>query len=115
MQMIEQFATPIFYIWLKSFLGLAASGTLKAADFDRLSEHEFRGRRWDWVDPMKDINASILAVQHGWKTNEQVAADYGGDYYDNLKDLEAEKKAAEDAGLAPPAQIPEPIKDTDKD
>ncbi len=109
-QMIEQFASPVFTAWLASFLKLEASGAYSAADYARLSEHEFRGRRWDWVDPMKDINAAILAVAHNWKTDEQIAADYGGDIDDNieanarLKAKAARLKAkAAGLGVLPPA------------
>lgn len=115
-QMIEQFATPVFKAWLGSFLKLAASGAYQSTDFERLVEHEFRGRRWEWVDPMKDINAAVIAVQHGWKTNEQVTADYGGDYFDNIVDVANEQKTAKKLGLAeppPPAAMPKDKDDED--
>lgn len=114
-QMIEQFATPVFRAWLSSFLKLAASGNKYTdADFERLAEHEFRGRRWEWVDPMKDINAAKIAVEEGWKTNEQVAADYGGDYYDNLDDRAAENKKRDELGLTPPSPVPAAADDDGK-
>ena len=113
-QFVDQFATPVFLAWLESFLALSASGKYTAADFDRLSEHEFRGRRWEWVDPMKDINASVIAVQNGWKTNEQVTADYGGDYFDNLDDRATEKAKAEELGLAATGAAA-PVEDPDDD
>lgn len=100
-QFVDMFVIPVFEAWLDSFLKLRASGKYSISDFDRLSECEFRGRRWDWVDPMKDINAAVVAVQHGWKTNEQVASDYGGDYFDNLDDMAAEKAKADALGLSP--------------
>lgn len=83
---IEQCCTPIFDAWLKSFLSLAVSGSLNPADYDRLSDHTFRGRRWGWVDPLKDVNASAIAVQNGWKTDSQIAAEYGSDIDDNLEE-----------------------------
>lgn len=102
--MIAQSKTPMFLVWLRSFLSLAVSGGLPLAKFDKFAEHEFRGRRWMWVDPMKDMNAAKMAVENGWKTNEQVAADMGTDFGDNMEAIsrENEKKAA--AGMPPPVE-----------
>lgn len=102
-QMVEQFVTPVYLAWLESFLKLAASGDYSMADFDRLAEHEFRGRRWEWVDPMKDVNAAVIAVANNWKTNEQIAADYGADLDDNIEANAAAKKKATEKGVPPPS------------
>lgn len=114
-QMIEQFVAPVFRAWLESFLKLSASGTYQSADFDRLAECEFRGRRWEWVDPMKDVNAAVLAVQHGWKTYEQIAADYGGDIDDNLEENARIVKKVAELGLAAPQPPPANPDDDDDD
>ena len=83
---IEQCCRPVFMAWLASFLSLRISGGYVAADMERLAEHEFRGRRWGWVDPLKDVNAAAVAVDRGWKTDAQIAADYGCDIDDNLEE-----------------------------
>jgi lambda family phage portal protein len=87
---IAQNKSPIFLAWLRSFLSYAVSGGLPAAKFDKFSEHEIRGRRWMWVDPMKDMNAAKMAVENGWKTNSQVASDMGTDYGDNVEQIKRE-------------------------
>lgn len=102
-QFVEQFVTPVYLAWLESFLSLAVSGKLKATDYERLSEHEFRGRRWEWVDPMKDVNASVIAVANGWKTDEQIAAEYGTDIDDNIESIRRTNEAKTQAGIAPNA------------
>jgi len=88
---IAQNKSPIFLAWLRSFLSYAVSGGLPAAKFDKFSEHEIRGRRWMWVDPMKDMNAAKMAVENGWKTNSQVASDMGTDYGDNVEQIKREQ------------------------
>ena len=98
-QFIEQVASPVFRAWLASFLKYRASSPYVAADFDRLSEHEFRGRTWEWVDPMKDVNAAAIAVDRGWKTDTQIAADYGADFEENLAEAKRLKKKKEAAGV----------------
>lgn len=88
---ISQCKTPQYYAWLQSFLSLAVSKQLPPEKFDKFAEHEFRGRRWMWVDPMKDMRAAEVSVAHGWKTNTQVASDMGTDYADNVEGLKREE------------------------
>lgn len=91
---IAKCKTPVFLMWLKSFLNSDISGGLPAEKFSKFSEHEFRGRRWMWVDPMKDMRAAEVAVAHGWKTNTQIASDMGTDYDDNIEELRQEQVSA---------------------
>lgn len=98
-QFIEQVASPLFRAWLASFLRLSTSNPYVGADYERLAEHEFRGRTWEWVDPMKDVNAAALAVAHGWKTDAQIAADYGTDIDENIAEAARIKPLKDAAGL----------------
>jgi len=98
-QFIEQVASPVFRAWLASFLKYRASSPYIVADYERLAEHEFRGRTWEWVDPMKDVNAAALAVAHGWKTDAQIAADYGTDIDENIAEAARIKPLKDAAGL----------------
>lgn len=104
-QFIEQVASPVFRAWLASFLRFSASNPYIGADYERLAEHEFRGRTWEWVDPMKDVNAAAVAVAHGWKTDTQIAADYGTDYEENLAEQKRLRKKKDAAGI-----LTEPLK-----
>ena len=70
---------------------------------EKFAEHEFKGRRWMWVDPMKDMNAAKLAVDNYWKTNSDVADDLGSDYDDNLEGVKREKDSRKKKGLKEPA------------
>jgi lambda family phage portal protein len=95
----SQCKTPQFLAWLKSFLSLSVSGNLPISKYDKFSEHAYRGRRWMWVDPMKDMNAAKMAVDNGWKTNTQVASDMGTDFDENLEEYKREKAAKSKAGF----------------
>jgi lambda family phage portal protein len=90
---ISQCKTRQFLAWLESFLTLSVSGGLKVEKFEKFSEHEYRGRRWMWVDPMKDMNAAVIAVDRKWKTNTQVASDLGTDFGDNVETARREQLA----------------------
>jgi len=90
--MISQCKSPQFLSWLTSFLSLQVSGGLPIEKYEKFSEHTFRGRRWMWVDPMKDMNAAKMARDHGWKTDTQITEDLGGDFGENLETIKQEKQ-----------------------
>lgn len=96
---IDMVCTPIFLIWLDSFLRLSISGKYSIADYERMAEHSFQGRRWAWVDPLKDVNAAAVAVAHHWKTDKQIAAEYGCDIDDNLEEAKRVADARKEYGL----------------
>lgn len=99
-EFIQQVATPVFEAWLASFLARTVANPYVPSDYDRLVEHEFQGRTWDWVDPLKDVNAAIAAVNQGWKTNEEITAQYGGaDFLENCARLKIENAAKAAAGV----------------
>ena len=103
-RMISQSKTPVFLHWLKSFLSLSISGGFPVSKFSKFAEHEYRGRRWMWVDPIKDPKAAEICVDRGWKTNTDVAADMGTDYEENLEQLERERNHRKKTGFVEAAR-----------
>jgi lambda family phage portal protein len=97
--MISQCKQVQFLLWLKSFLSLSVSGGLPMSKIEKFSEHEFSGRRWMWVDPVRDMNAALMAEKQQWKTAEDNAADLGYDFYENLEKAKREADAREAAGF----------------
>jgi capsid protein len=55
---------------------------LPAAKFEKFNAPEFQGRRWPWVDPLKDVQASVLAINNLLTTRTKVLAEQGGDFTD---------------------------------
>ena len=111
--LIEQLVTPIFTEWLGMALLAGAlkfpnGSALPATKLDKFAEHQFLGRRWQWVDPEKDGQANERAVKNGWKTNEQVAAEQGFDFFDNVEAIQQEQTwaADHDVQLGDPAPAP---------
>jgi len=98
--MVSQCKSPQFLAWLQSFLSLAISGEYPAEKFEKFAEHEYRGRRWMWVDPMKDMAAAVVAADHGWRTNTQITSDLGGDFDDNVDEIKREAGITEGTPLA---------------
>lgn len=69
----------IFERWLGSYL-LTTETNLPAAKFDKFNAPKFAGRKWPWVDPLKDIQAERLAIEAGLKSRSQSVAESGEDY-----------------------------------
>ena len=98
-QYIAQCKTPVFRAFMRSFLSLEVSGNLPVAKYDKFVEHEWRGRRWMWVDPSNDMKAAETAVSRGWKTNHQIASDLGSDFGDNCEVLKIEQQQSQGLNL----------------
>jgi lambda family phage portal protein len=87
---ISQCKTPQFLAWLESFLEQPISNPMTSKRYEKFSEHGFTGRRWMWVDPMRDMKAAEIAVDRKWKTNSQVTEEMGGNYAANVEISSAE-------------------------
>lgn len=102
--LIQMFCQPIYEAWLAEAVAI---GRVNAPGF--FTDPELRaawcGAQWlgpvqAQLDPMKEVKANILAVQHGFKTHAQVTREYGsGDWIANMEDLKQEMKILQDAGL----------------
>jgi lambda family phage portal protein len=101
--LVDNFCEPVFEEWLRSSLALGAipavNGVLPATKFDKFNAPEFRGRRWPWVDPLKDIEAAKAAIGYGLSSRRKVIAEGGEDIYATFADLQADKDLAEKHGL----------------
>lgn len=86
---IESFLIPVFNAWLGAALLNGAivmpnGSALPAAKRDKFSVHTWQGRRWQWVDPVKDIEAARLAIKTGIASPQMIAAQAGVDVEDVL-------------------------------
>ncbi len=95
---IESFLQPLFDAWLPMAL-LSGKLVLDSRDPEKFSSGKWTPRGWDWVDPLKDIQASIMAIEAGLDTREAVIAERGGDMEETFEQLKEEKELAEEYGL----------------
>lgn len=56
----------------------------------------WRAPGWDWVDPMKEVQAEELAVRNGFKAPQDVCAEHGRDFYAVVDQLAEAQKYAEE-------------------
>lgn len=101
--LIEHALDPIFAEWLP--LAIVAGGlNLPAAKLEKFAAHVFQPRGWDWVDPLKEVQADKEAIALRTKSRTRICAERGVEFEDVLEELAAEKKLADEYGvdLAPP-------------
>lgn len=104
------FCQPTYEVWLAEAV---ATGRIKAPGFftDPRIRAAWCGARWigpvqGQLDPTKEVKADILAVDHGFKTHEQVTREYGGgDWEENVEQLAQELAELKAAGGGTQAQL----------
>lgn len=82
----------IYPRWLDNSLLSAAiilpNGTpLPASKYQKFLAHEFLGRRWSWVDPLKDMQTSVLALDNVLDSPYNIAAQQGLDIEEVITDV----------------------------
>ncbi len=101
---IESLLEPVFADWLRMALAsgqvrTSSGGLITAEKFDKFNVPEWRGRRWQWVDPKNDIDAAIAAVKEGLRSRREIAAEQGRDLDAVFDDLAAENALAKEKGI----------------
>lgn len=95
--LITHMMQPIFEAWLMHKLR-RGDLNLPVAKADKFNAARFIPRRWSWVDPAKDISATVDAINNGLKTRGDIIAEnYGGsiqDFYARFSREEELRKAA---------------------
>jgi lambda family phage portal protein len=107
---IESVLGPIYERFLLSALTTQAI-ELPARKIARLKNVIYEARGWQWVDPLKEVNANIKAVQNGMKSLSGIAREQGGNANDILLQNKADKEFAETNGLILPVFTPKEVKE----
>lgn len=97
-QLEEKFLRPVFYAWLKEAI-LNSAVNANMSDWDSIANATFVGRRWGWVDPVKDAQAAILRITAGIDTLEEIHAEMGKDTLEVFQSAAKVQKLAEKYGL----------------
>lgn len=102
---IQQFlsahlCTPIYREWMDTCV---LAGLLDIPDYfanrEAYQAVEWVTPGWSWIDPQKEVNADISAIQNGGKTLSQWCAERGYDWREQLEQMALEKETAESLGL----------------
>lgn len=100
----EQFLRPVFSWWLENALLLEkitfTGGTaLPVAKYEKFNRPYFVGRRWDWVDPYKDMQAIQLALQIGYTSLSREVAARGEDVEETFSEIKRVQELAKQYGV----------------
>jgi len=85
---------PVFAAWLRMAL-LTTLADLELTP-QQCKQITWRARGWDWVDPQKDANATILKLSNGLTTYSEALAERGLDFEETMDQRASEQKYVED-------------------
>ena len=85
---------------LRQQIRLPSGQALPDAKLDNFLAHEWQPRRWQWVDPLKDMNAAIAGINAGLDSPQAVAARAGRDIEDVLDDIQRFQQMCRDRGIS---------------
>lgn len=105
---VEHFEEPIFVEWLA--IQQFNAPELAASKLDRLMVEEawaFIGRGWQWVDPLKEVNAYEKAVAQRFTSRRRIVAEtLGADYEELLEEIKEDQEAEKRWKVQPEAAAP---------
>lgn len=104
---ITQVEIPIFFEWLTMALLKGAITTvtgkkLPAERFEKFAKPVFQGRRWPWVDPVKDQDANAIALEQRITTRSAIVSQSGGDLREIARTISRERKMYANQGITLP-------------
>jgi len=94
------FIAPVFEAWLELDLMAGAivlpnGSPLPLRKLEKFNSPEWQGRRWGYVDPLKDIQATREALELKLTSHKEVLRDLGKDMEETFIDIDASEQLAE--------------------
>jgi lambda family phage portal protein len=88
---IEHWLDSVFNEWL--FIALSRGIiNLPIDKFDKFKAVKWQTRGWQWVDPMKEVNAKAKSISLGLDNPQDAAAETGKEYEDNIVKIAESQK-----------------------
>lgn len=98
--LIQHFVEPVYRAFLMSIMENAVIN-IPASRFDKFAEATvFRARGFQWVDPLKEMNASVVGLQNGLLSMQDIANQQGRDVEEIFDQIQAEQEMAQRYGLS---------------
>ena len=98
--LIQHFVEPVYRSFLMSIMENSVIN-IPASRFDKFAEATvFRARGFQWVDPLKEMNAAVVGLQNGLLSMQDIANQQGRDVEEIFDQIQAEKEMAERYGLS---------------
>lgn len=119
---VENLLDVMFDRWLEvallnGKLLLPNGNPLPAASIERYRAHSFTGRRWTWVDPLKDLQANKEAIALGLRSRSSIIRELGNDPDEVWREIQEEREVLESLGIlnSEPPTPPTPAKEEETD
>jgi len=96
---IEDFHERVYTSWLPLSL-LSGATPIPISRLADVSAPKFQPRGWDWVDPLKEVNADIKAIDAGLTSRRRVLAKRGLDFEEIIDELAIEQQYAEQKNVS---------------
>lgn len=97
---IDNFLVEVCQCWLEQAV---LSNYLNFPDYEvrpeRYQTIRWTARGWSWVDPHKEISATIAAIKSGLTTVTKEVAKQGEDFEENIKQIAREKEILDQYGI----------------
>jgi len=101
-EMVDGFYQPLFDEWYDWTLSI--TGRINIAESKRHLDPAiiWQPRGWPWVDPLKEVNAQVKAVDSNLRTRQSIIAETSGaDFIETVDTLQDEKQALQERDLLP--------------
>lgn len=97
---IEDFCEPVFGAWLEMAL-LSGMVPLPMSKFAKFNAPYFSGRRWDWVNPAVEAQATDIAIKNRLTSITRVLAERNIDRDELFQEIADERKEMEALDIMP--------------
>jgi len=115
----DTFLVPVYEDWLVVQLNVTenikVNGSALKPDRElKYKKVTFQGRRWQWVDPQKEVNAQEKQIALGLRSRSDIIREQGRDPDDVWLEMQREKERMKDLGIysepitAQPNMMPDP-------
>jgi lambda family phage portal protein len=98
---INHFCKPVYESWLKMYLTSSDEqlSPLPMSKYNKFNDTVFIPRAFDWIDPLKEMNANVVGLKAGVVSLQDVVSKTGRDVEEHFEQLQKEKKLAEDFNI----------------
>ena len=95
---VYQFCRPVWQRWIEA--ALLGGALPKQGDVALYYDAKWIPQGFDWVDPLKDIKAQVMAVRAGFKSRAEVVSEQGYDAEAIDREIAADNARARALGLS---------------
>jgi lambda family phage portal protein len=96
---IEAVAERMFDSWLEAALLGSKLGSLPIEKLDKFRGHRWQGRRWEWIDPVKEAQAAEIALDNCTTSISAIIQSQGREPREVFEEIAADQALAESLGI----------------